>query len=179
MIKLIPWLIGFFLGLVLTGNGMLWGLQTGKAVPGWEPPSFFRTAHAAFWDSWLRSPATPLTFDEMYSGASSLGLELSPKLKSLEGKRVSITGFMAPPLKPTLSFFVLTQVPMAFCPFCSTDADWPSNIILVKLSEPVTSLPFDQPIKVTGKLELGSQVDAETGFVSLVRIQADTVEKAE
>ncbi len=90
-----------------------------------------------------------------------------------------MTGFMAPPLKPTLAFFVLTQVPMAVCPFCSTDADWPNNIVVVKLKEPVTALPFDQPIRVTGILELGNELDAETGFVSLVRIQADNVEKAE
>lgn len=180
MKKPIPRLAGFLLGLLLTGSGMVWGLQPEKAVPGWEPPVFFRTAHAApFWDTWLRSPATPLAFEEMYSGASSLGLQLSPKLKSLEGKRVSIIGFMAPPLKPTLSFFVLTQVPLAVCPFCSTDADWPSNIVLIKLNEPITSLPFDQPVKATGRLELGTQVDEETGFVSLVRIQADTVEKAD
>jgi hypothetical protein len=90
-----------------------------------------------------------------------------------------MVGFMAPPLKPTLAFFVLTQIPMSICPFCSTDADWPSNIVLVKLGDPVTALPFDQPIRVTGLLELGTQVDAETGFVSLVRIRADTVEKAD
>ncbi len=180
MKKLIPRFTGIFLGLLLAGNVLPGGLQQERAVPGGEPPLFLRTARAApFWEAWTRPPATPLAFEEMYSGASALGLQLSPKLKSLEGRRVSMTGFMAPPLKPTLAFFVLTQVPMSVCPFCSTDAAWPSDIVLVKLSEPVNSLPFDQPIKVAGTLELGTQIDAETGFVSLVRIRADTVAKAE
>lgn len=180
MNKLIPRLTVIVLGLLLAGTVSPWGRQQERAVPGGEPPLFFRTAQAApFWADWLRQPATPLAFEELYSGASSLGLQLSPKLRSLEGKRVSMVGFMAPPLKPTLAFFVLTQIPMSICPFCSTDADWPSNIVLVKLGDPVTALPFDQPIRVTGLLELGTQVDAETGFVSLVRIRADTVEKAD
>jgi hypothetical protein len=85
---------------------------------------------------------------------------------------------MAPPLKPTLNFFVLTKVPMAICPFCSTDADWPDDIVLIKLSKAVTALPFDRPITVTGQLELGYQMDEETGFVSLVRIVADNIEEA-
>lgn len=143
------------------------------------PPFFLSSVQAAGIRDWWQQPATPLGFDEMYSSASSLGLEFSPKLKSLEGKRVSMTGFMAPPLKPTLSFFVLTQVPMAICPFCSTDADWPNDIVVVQLDKPLTALPFDQPVKVTGQLAIGSQVDRETGFVSLVRITAANVEKSD
>lgn len=47
---------------------------------------------------------------------------------------------------------------------------------MVKLSEPVKALPFDSPIRVTGILELGTEVDAETGFVSLVRISSEKLE---
>ena len=83
---------------------------------------------------------------------------------------------LAPPLTPTINFFVLTREPMSICPFCSTDADWPADIVVVQLSEPVVALPFDRPISVTGTLELGTEVDAETGFVSLVRIQAQSLE---
>jgi hypothetical protein len=119
-----------------------------------------------------------LSFDEMYSSASSLGLVLSEKLKSLDGENVVMEGFMAPPLKPTLRFFVLTSVPMAICPFCSTDANWPNNIVLVFLDKEALALPFDRPIRVEGTLELGSKTDEETGFVSLVRIFATRVEAA-
>lgn len=123
--------------------------------------------------------AEELRFDEMYSGASSLGIRLSDKLKRLAGRRVKMTGFMAPPLKPTLSFFVLTAVPLSICPFCSSDADWPADIVVVKLKNPVVALPFDSPIEVEGTLEVGGDVDAETGFVSLVRLAADKLREAE
>jgi hypothetical protein len=178
MVRRIPWLTGIIMGLMLAG-ALLPGNQPPEgAGPSREPFLCFgpAPAHAAGWAIWGQQPATPLAFGEMYGGVSALGLEFSAKLKALEGQRVVMTGFMAPPLKPTLSFFVLTQVPMAVCPFCSTDADWPSDIVVVKLAEAVTALPYDRPVKVTGTLELGSRFDSETGFVSLVRIQAETVE---
>ena len=81
----------------------------------------------------------------------------------------------APPLTPTIRFFVLTEVPMSVCPFCSSDADWPDNIIVVKVDDPVTALPYDSPITVSGTLEIGSETDPETGFVSQLRIHADSI----
>ena len=116
--------------------------------------------------------AERLEFDEMYSGWSGGALVLSDKLKSLEGQDVTVTGYMAPPLTPTIRFFVLTEVPMSICPFCSSDADWPDNIIVVKVEDSVTALPYDAPISVTGSLEIGSESDEETGFVSQLRVRA-------
>ena len=116
-----------------------------------------------------------MTFDGMYSGRSSRGIVLSDKLRSLQGKKIKMVGFMAPPLQPTINFFVLTEIPMSICPFCSTDADWPDNIVVVKLERPVVALPFDRPIEVTGILELGNEIDEETGFVSLIRINAEDI----
>ena len=114
--------------------------------------------------------AQTLSFDDMYACASAEGLILSDTLKNANGTTVTMQGYMAPTLKPSINFFVLTQEPMAVCPFCSTDADWPSNIVVVYLENPVTALPYDQTITVTGTLSVGSYVDSETGFVSLVRI---------
>lgn len=140
-------------------------------VPEQEP--FFGVCGRAeaFWEE-----TTPIAFDELYSSVSARGVTLSEKLLANKGHSVSMIGFMAPPLTPTIKFFVLTREPMSICPFCGSDADWPTDIVVVKLSEPVTALPFDSPIKVTGTLELGTEVDAETGFVSLVRISADKLE---
>lgn len=120
--------------------------------------------------------AESLSFSELYSDWSAAGLVLSDKAASLEGGTVTMTGYMAPPLTPTIRFFVLTEVPMSVCPFCSSDADWPDNIIVVKVSDPVTALPYDAPISVTGTLEIGSEIDEETGFVSQLRIAADSIE---
>lgn len=120
--------------------------------------------------------AESLSFSELYSDWSAAGLVLSDKAASLEGGTVTMTGYMAPPLTPTIRFFVLTEVPMSVCPFCSSDADWPDNIIVVKVSDPVTALPYDAPISVTGTLEIGIEIDEETGFVSQLRIAADSIE---
>lgn len=111
-----------------------------------------------------------LTFDELYGTVSVLGLAFSDKVKALAGKTVSMRGFMAPPLKAEAKFFVLTEIPMALCPFCSSDADWPSNIVVVYIDEMTTFVPPSKLIEVTGTLEVGSWTDPETGFVSLLRL---------
>ncbi len=112
-----------------------------------------------------------ITFDELYGKVSVLGLEFSDKVKQLNGKDVAMRGFMAPPLKAEAQFFVLTEIPMSICPFCSTDSDWPDNIVVVYLDEKQTFTQPSQTIEVRGKLEMGSWTDSETGFVSLLRIR--------
>ena len=116
--------------------------------------------------------AETLNYNELYSGVGANGFVISDKVNTLNGSEVTMTGYMAPPLKPRINFFVLTETPMAICPFCSSDADWPSDIIVVYLDKPVTALPYDAPITVTGTLSVGSSIDPDTGFVSLLRINA-------
>lgn len=118
----------------------------------------------------------PLQFRDFYSGFSiRTGLILSDKLQSLDGKQVMIEGYVAPPLKPRLDFFVLTRLPLAFCPFCSSDVEWPDDIALVYLPE-ADVLSSEFPVRITGQLEIGTNVDAETGMVSVVRIYADEID---
>ena len=124
----------------------------------------------------LPAQAEDFSFDEIYSGYSAEGLTFSDKTLGLEGGEVTIAGYMAPPLTPTIHFFVLTEVPMSVCPFCSSDADWPDNIIVVKVDDTITALPYDTPITVTGTLEIGSETDEETGFVSQLRIKAISID---
>ncbi len=111
-----------------------------------------------------------LAFGELYGKVSVLGLSFSDRLRALEGHEVRMQGFMAPPLKAEAKFFVLTERPMALCPFCSSDADWPPDIVVVYLDRAQTFEQANAEIEVTGKLEVGSWTDPETGFVSLVRI---------
>jgi hypothetical protein len=83
---------------------------------------------------------------------------------------------MAPPLKPNLDFFVLTRIRLAACPFCSTAADWPEDILLVTMPDGKTVKQIEEPITLVGKLEIGDAVDPKTGFFSLLRVRAETVE---
>ena len=117
-----------------------------------------------------------LGFEEMYEGNPILWLQFSQKLKSFADKTVSVEGFMAPPLKPEADFLVMTREPVSLCPFCNSDQDWPDNIIVVYLSKKQEFVQPNRPIVVTGRLELGSFTDKETGFVSLVRLVDATFE---
>jgi hypothetical protein len=98
------------------------------------------------------------------------GAEFSDKAQSLSGQEVVIQGFMAPPLKADAAFFVLTKLPMAVCPFCDSELNWPTDIVLVRLHSRQDWVDFNLPILVTGRLELGTEIDQETGFVSRVRL---------
>ncbi|MCI3919077.1 hypothetical protein MO973_02380 [Paenibacillus sp. TRM 82003] len=117
-----------------------------------------------------------LTFGELYGKVSVRGLKLSDKVEGLTGQEVEMKGYMAPPLTAEVNFFVLTKVPLAVCPFCATDADWPTDIVLVYMPEGEAVKPTEHVVKVTGTLDTGSMRDEETGFVSLIRIYADKVE---
>jgi hypothetical protein len=89
---------------------------------------------------------------------------------SLQGQRITIDGFMAPPLKAESQFFVLTRIPMAVCPFCETEADWPADILAVYTKRTVNVVPFNRRIESRGILELGPYRDPDTGFLSMVRL---------
>jgi hypothetical protein len=120
----------------------------------------------------LALAATPLlTFDELYGSVGVLGLTFSDRVKALAGQTVVMRGFMAPPLKAEAAFFVLTEIPMSLCPFCSSDADWPDNIVVVYLDAKQTFVQPNMTIEVEGTLEYGSWTDPETGFVSLLRLR--------
>ena len=119
----------------------------------------------------VRAATASLAFDDLYSKFSALGLAFSPKVKSLNGQSVEMNGFMAPPLKAEAKFFVLTEIPMSICPFCSTDSDWPDNIVVIYLAEKQTFVQGGTRIAVSGTLEVGTWTDPETGFLSRLRIR--------
>lgn len=135
----------------------LFGLTAGLALCGLRP-------------AWAGGNSD-LSFDELYSSFSALGLEFSDKVEGLTGQTIAIKGFMAPPLKAEARFFVLTEIPMALCPFCSTDADWPDNILVVYLDRKQTFTDPNQRIEARGLLERGSWTDPDTGFVSQLRLR--------
>ena len=121
-----------------------------------------------------RAVETGLSFEELYSGGGVLGLQFSEKVQKLAGRDVAIRGFMAPPLKAESAFFVLTREPVALCPFCNSDSDWPDNILVVYLSGSQRFVQNNAVIEVRGRLEVGSEVDPQTGFVSRLRLRDAT-----
>jgi hypothetical protein len=153
------------------------GLQSGECLRRtfFSSPLLVWVAAAAAADS--ISLDTLLSFDTLYKSVGVLGIEYSERAKLLKGKEVRMRGYMAPPLKPESKFFVLTREPVAVCPFCSSDAQWPSDIVVIYLSSTLAPLNLSQRIEVTGKLEMGSWTDPETGFVSQVRIVNAEVRK--
>lgn len=120
---------------------------------------------------------TLLTFDSLYKSVGVLGIQYSEQAKALKGKEVRMRGYMAPPLKPESKFFVLTREPVAVCPFCASDAQWPVDIVVIYLRDTLAPVDFSRRIEVTGTLEMGSWTDPQTGFVSQVRVVNAKVSK--
>lgn len=90
--------------------------------------------------------------------------------RQLEGTRVSVRGFMAPPLKAQSRFFVLTGRPMAVCPFCESDVDWIEDILPIETKRVVDPVYYTVPIVSRGVLDLGAFTDPDTGFVGQMRL---------
>lgn len=107
-----------------------------------------------------------LRFRDMYSR----GKDLSDAALALQGQRIEMIGYMAPPLKPEINFFVLTKIPMATCPFCNDATDWPNDIVVSYFEGDLEFTRFSNLIRVEGTFDTGVKTDAPTGFVSKVRL---------
>ena len=112
----------------------------------------------------------PLSFEQLYKSFGVRGYEFSDLVLALNGKPVFMRGYMAPPLKPESRFFVLTRQPLALCPFCQSDAEWPVDIVVIYLKSASPMVSAGEQVVVTGRLEVGSWTDPESGFVSQIRI---------
>lgn len=96
--------------------------------------------------------------------------EISPLAQENIGKKITVFGFMAPPLLPELDFFILTKMPMSSCPFCESEMAWPDYLVFVRMEKAVVPVNYRIPIVVAGELEVGDKIDEETGFYSKVRL---------
>jgi hypothetical protein len=122
----------------------------------------------------LRAQGEPIRLRDLYNRDMSF----SDLALAHEGERVAVAGFMAPPLKAESTFFVLTKMPMAVCPFCEPGQTWPDDILAVRARRVVEVIHFNVPITTTGVLELGDHVDEEFGFFSRVRLTDAVPERA-
>ncbi|WP_048648984.1 hypothetical protein [Nitratireductor soli] len=120
-----------------------------------------------------RAENGPVRLRELYNK----DLSFSDLAHSLADRRITVSGFMAPPLKAESTFFVLTNRPMTVCPFCETEAEWPDDILAIYTKRTLDVMPFNVRLVTRGTLELGAFKDAETGFVSRVRLREAVYER--
>ncbi len=126
----------------------------------------------------LSALATPFVSRAALSASETISINdlyaygtLSDFGKSLLGQRISVNGYMAPPLKADAKFFVLTRYPLAVCPFCDSAASWPPTVLAVFTQRAIDVVPYTAALDVRGVLEYGEQRDEETGFVSMLRLE--------
>lgn len=138
--------------------------RRGALIGALSTPALFASARSA--------SAAPerITFEGLYKSFGVLGLAFDDRIVALKGRDVALAGYMAPPLKAESTFFVLTREPLAICPFCQSDADWPLDIVVVYLRAAAALAPAGARTSVSGRLELGSWTDPDTGFVSQIRL---------
>jgi hypothetical protein len=101
---------------------------------------------------------------------------LSARVKSLAGRRVRLTGYMAKLELPPKGGFYLTAQSVHGDESGAGTGDLPLDSILV-LSRTVTDRPIetiDGPVEVSGALETGNQEDSE-GRSNWLRIRLDPV----
>lgn len=111
-----------------------------------------------------KAAAPKLKFRELYAPQ----MAFSAQAKQLSGQKIQMKGYVAPPLKPDINFFVISRLPLFECPFCEEEAEWPDNIVMVYSKQAIPTEVV--PVNITGRLELGTQTDPKTGFVSRVRL---------
>jgi len=94
----------------------------------------------------------------------------SKRAQELQGKAIEIQGFMAPHLKVASDFFILSNTPVETCPFCASEGEWIDSIVFVRMKSRGEAISPGRVINTVGRLEIGAETDAETGFVSRVRL---------
>lgn len=99
-----------------------------------------------------------------FSGSTNINM-----LKSLDGKQVEITGYMATMSPVKGEFMYLMNLPYQSCPFCVPNTTQLSNTIAVYAKKGSRFEFTDRAVKVTGKLEMGDCED-EFGYNYSYRI---------
>ena len=128
----------------------------------------------------IPADVTELKFTEFFAPIGDRGLEYSEKLKSLEGKRVRILGYMIQSETPAPGILMLSPVPMTLheTEYGHGD-DLPVTIAHVFVPKNRDkAVPFTPgQLLLTGKLETGPREEAD-GRISTVRLLLDPPNKS-
>lgn len=122
-----------------------------------------------------------LKFSEFFvSPIGDRGLTLTDKLRSLDGKRVRMLGYMVQEEKPTPGIFILSPYPAQIHDHDNALADGlPPSVVHVSVptgrDQPVPHSP--RLLLLTGSLSVGNRTEAD-GRISTVRLAADAPEPA-
>lgn len=95
-----------------------------------------------------------LGFDALFASVGVLGHELSPQLATLDGRVVSMSGYLAPAGHEGDGVLVLTRTPVASCSDCGEGHDWPEDAVFIFPAE-AGDLAAGRPVAVLGRLEHG------------------------
>jgi len=103
---------------------------------------------------------------------------VSSRIKELNGKEISMTGFMAMQSPLDGSFIYLTNAPLVSCPYCIPGTNTPIYAIpaIAPKGKPINYT--EQPITVTGVLEVKDKTD-EYGYMTPFRIIVDSLSIAD
>ncbi len=119
---------------------------------------------------------TELKFGEFFrQPIGPRGLESTEKLRSLEGRRIRIVGYMARQAKPVSRCFLLAPVPLTLNEIEYGYADdLPAATLHVFTSSeaPATTPYTPGRLLLTGSLSLGNRLEVD-GRISTVRLQLD------
>jgi len=103
------------------------------------------------------------------------GVEPTPKLRSLDGRRIRILGYMVRQVKPMEHCFLLAARPVTVneVEYGFADDLPVTTLHVITASETLAVTPFTPgPLLLTGKLSVGNRVEAD-GRVSTVRLFMD------
>ena len=90
-------------------------------------------------------------------------------LKSLDGKPVTLTGYMATLSPLSGDYIYLMNLPYQSCPFCVPNTQQLANTMAVYAAKGTSFTYTDRPVKITGRLAMGDFSD-EYGYTYNYRI---------
>ncbi len=100
------------------------------------------------------------------------------EIKKLDGRTVTIIGFMSTTSPLDGSYMYLQNMPYQSCPFCLPNTNILANTIAVYAPKGQSFRFQDIPLKVTGVIEVGSMMD-ELGYEYNYRLVDAKIERAE